>query len=116
MSSFFVLDFLPVRVQAGGRGESLVADLADVRLLPRVRPHVSLEQAGSVKGLPADGARKHRFLSRPPPGGGAGGGGDRAGSGGGRGLEADGGGREGAGGGSGRSHRRVNELKMQIIR
>ena len=30
-------------VEAGAGGEALVADVADVRLLPGVRPHVDLE-------------------------------------------------------------------------
>lgn len=41
-------------VEAGGGGEPFVADVAYVRLLPRVGSHVSLQEARTVKALAAD--------------------------------------------------------------
>ena len=53
-------------VEAGAGGEALVTDIADVRLLPGVRPHVPLQQAWTVKGLSTDGAGEHGLLPRAP--------------------------------------------------
>ena len=55
-----------MRVEAGGGREPFVADLADVRLLPRVGPHVPLQQTGTVERFAADGAGKHRLLAGAP--------------------------------------------------
>ena len=44
---------IPVRVEAGGRGEPFVADVADVRLLSRVRASVALQKARTVEALAA---------------------------------------------------------------
>ena len=46
-------DYVPVRVEAGRGGEALVADVAYVRLLPRVGPRVPLQEARPVETLPA---------------------------------------------------------------
>ena len=61
-----------MRVETGRGGETLVAHLADVRLLPRVRPHMPLQQAWPVEGLAADLTGQHRLLPGTPPRGGRG--------------------------------------------
>ena len=62
----FILVPAPVGVETGAGAEPLVALWADVRLLPGVRPHVPLQQAWVVKGLPTDGAGKHGLLPWAP--------------------------------------------------
>ena len=51
-----------MRVETGARAEALVALGADVGLLARVCPHVSLEQTRSVKSLATHIAGKHGLL------------------------------------------------------
>ena len=51
-----------MRVETGARAEALVALGADVGLLARVGPHVSLEQTRSVKSLATHIAGQHGLL------------------------------------------------------
>ena len=53
-----------VCVQGGAGGEGLVAELTRVRSLPRVSPHVSLEQGGPVEHLATVGTGD-RLLAQP---------------------------------------------------
>ena len=53
-------------VQTGAGAEPFLTLRADVRLLSRVGPDVSLQEAGPVKGLPTDSAGKHRLLLGSP--------------------------------------------------
>ena len=57
---------LPVGVEARRGGESLLADVADVRLLAGVRPHVPLQQTRPVERLAAHAARQHRLATARP--------------------------------------------------
>ena len=53
-------------VEAGGGGEPFVADVAYVRLLPRVGPRVALQKARTVEALAADlSERMKLFLPSP---------------------------------------------------
>ena len=47
---------LQVGAQVGPVGERLVAQVAAVRLLARVRAHVALQEPGTRESLAADGA------------------------------------------------------------
>lgn len=47
----------PVGVEGGARREALPTHVAHVGLLPRVGPHVTLQQRGSVERFPALTAR-----------------------------------------------------------
>ena len=49
-------------IQTGRRGESLVANLANMRLFTGVGSHVSFEQTRSVESFSADVAREHGLL------------------------------------------------------
>ena len=50
-------------VEAGGGGEPFVADVAYVRLLPRVGPRVALQKARTVEALAADLSERMRGAS-----------------------------------------------------
>ena len=54
-------------VEARGRREPLLADVADVRLFPRVRPHVAFQKTRTIETLAADATGQHR-LPTPRPG------------------------------------------------
>ena len=52
-----------VSVQTGAGGETFVADVTNMRSLPRVCPDVPLQQAGSVKLFAASVTRQHGLCS-----------------------------------------------------
>ncbi len=54
-----------VGVERGGGGETLAADITDVRPLPGVDADVALEQARTIERLAAVVAREHVLLSPP---------------------------------------------------
>jgi len=55
----------PMRVQAGGGGEALVAHVTHVRTLASVNAHMPFEKTWAVEGLSAIAARQHVLLAPP---------------------------------------------------
>ena len=58
----------PVCIETGAGGKAFVANVANMRLFSRVGSHVPFQQAGPVKSLSTDGARKHGLLPGSPEG------------------------------------------------